>query len=402
MVATLALIVAAASLIGWLVLVFARGGFWRCDQRLRDAGRMPASWPDVTAVIPARDEVATIGHALASLLAQDYPGVLRIIVVDDNSTDGTADAARRAAQGSERVHVLTGTPLPAAWTGKLWAVHQGIRHATVHAPAPYLWLTDADIVHGPATLRRLVANAEAGQLSLVSLMVRLHCRSLWERLLVPAFIFFFQKLVPFPWVNDANSRIAAAAGGCILVRSDALARSGGIAAIRGRLIDDCALAGQLKQEGGIWLGLADDSLSLRAYCGLTDFWAMVARTAYAYLNLSPFRLLLSVAGMLLLYAVPPLAIVVGAATNDGGATALGVLATGLMICAYRPTVELYDLPSGWTLTLPMVAVLYVAMTIDSARLTWLGRGGHWKGRSFAASPAHRPFATGTRVASEEE
>ncbi|HEY7608499.1 MAG TPA: glycosyltransferase, partial [Alphaproteobacteria bacterium] len=296
---------AAASLAAWIYLVFFHGFFWRADQRLPVQAAGVDPWPDVVAIIPARDEAPVIGAAVESLLCQDYPGEVRVVVVDDASDDGTAYAAEAAAkriEAADRLSVVAAPPLLQGWSGKLWAVHNGI--AAAPANRRYLLLTDADIVHAPDALKRLVAKAESspaeGGLDLVSLMVKLHCESFAERLLIPAFVFFFQKLYPFPWVNDPAISTAGAAGGCMLVRREALERAGGIAAIKGALIDDCALAAALKKKGPIWLGLADKSASTRRYPAIADVWRMVARTAYTQLRHSPLLVLGTVLGMVLL------------------------------------------------------------------------------------------------------
>ena len=364
-------VAAALSLIVWLVLVFFRGGFWRADQRLDPDTPEPGAWPAVVAVIPARNEAASIGRAVGSLLGQDYPGEFSVIVVDDDSDDGTA----AAAGVSDRLSVVSGKPLPSGWTGKLWAVHQGLEHT---GDAAFVLLTDADIEHPPQSLRRLVAKAEEGDLDLVSLMVRLRCETAWERLLIPAFVFFFQKLFPFPRVNDPDRPEAAAAGGCMLVRRAALERAGGIEAIRDRLIDDCALAAAIKPGGPIWLGLSGDVRSLRSYQRLGQIWTMVARTAYEQLRRSPLALAGTVIGMAVIYLVPPLAVVGG----DVVARACGLAAWLLMAAAYRPTLRLYGLPPWHGLLLPVAAFFYSLMTIDSARRHWRGQGGAWKGRSY--------------------
>ncbi|MBM3582364.1 MAG: glycosyltransferase, partial [Alphaproteobacteria bacterium] len=275
-------------------------------------------------------------------------------------------------------------PLAPGWTGKLWAVHQGLAEAACFAPpSAYVLLTDADIVHESATLRRLVAKAETEQLYLVSLMVKLRCEAGWEKLLIPAFIFFFQKLYPFPWVNDPNRPTAAAAGGCMLVRRDTLADIGGVEHIRDRLIDDCALAREVKARGPIWLGLAEHAFSLRPYDRLGEVWRMVARSAFEQLNRSLSALLGTLAGMVVLYVVPPVAAVYGVAAGEGFAALSGTGAWGLMAVAYAPTVRLYGLAPAYTLTLPLAGVLYALMTLDSARRHWAGKGGGWKGRSYS-------------------
>lgn len=365
-----------AALLAWLVLLFGRGGFWRCDQRLGEAGGL-AAWPALAVVVPARDEAATVGRALGSLLAQDYPGDYRVILVDDASRDGTAEAA-----GSDRrLTVVPGRPLAPGWTGKLWAMAQGVERAG-EGPV-YLLFTDADIAHDPGSLRRLVFKAESGRLDLVSVMVRLVAATFWERLLIPAFVFFFQKLYPFPWVNDPKRREAAAAGGCLLVRRDALARAGGLEAIRGRLIDDCALAGLVKSRGGaLWLGFDNRLKSLRGYGSLGGLWRMVARSAFEQLGNSAVLLVVAVAGMAFLYLVPPLAAIGGWIGADPVAGLGGGLAWALMAWAYRPSLGLYDEAPRKALLLPLAGFLYTLMTLDSARRTWQGRGGAWKGRHY--------------------
>jgi len=376
----------AASLAGWIYLVFFRGRFWRADQRLPAETQPVDPWPDIVAVIPARNEAPVIGAAVASLLRQDYPGEVRVIVVDDASDDGTAAAAAAQKAAGEieaggRLELVAAPPLPAGWSGKLWAVHNGL--AAVPANRRYVLLTDADIVHAPDAVRRLVAKAEGG-LDLVSLMVKLHCASFAERLLIPAFVFFFQKLYPFAWVNDRAHGMAGAAGGCMLVRREALERAGGIAPIKGALIDDCALAAAIKRGGPIWLGLAEASASVRGHPRIADVWRMVARTAYTQLRHSPLRLARTVVGMALHYLVPPLALVLCPLLGAWIAAALGAAAFALMLWAYRPTWELYRGDDPKIVLLPLAALLYTLMTVDSAVRHGRGKGGGWKGRTYAA------------------
>jgi hopene-associated glycosyltransferase HpnB len=371
----------------WVWLLLGHGGFWRCSQRLAPAAATPGRdtpprGPGVAVVIPARDEADVIAPTLRSLLEQPWPGPLTLFVVDDGSSDGTGDIARGI--GDRRITVIEGTPLPAGWSGKLWAQQQGLDRA-LRDPAgfDYVLLSDADIAHGADSLTRLVSKAERGSLDLVSLMVRLHCASGWERLLVPAFVFFFQKLYPFPWVNRAASRTAAAAGGCMLVRRAALQRMGGLEPVRHALIDDCALAAAIKARGGrIWLGLAEDSCSLRRYDRLGPMWRMVARTAYTQLRHSPLLLLGTVLGMLLLYALGPLLLLSAPWHGDAVAAAAGALQWALMTLAYLPVVHYYRQPVWRALTLPVAAMLYTGMTVDSAVQHWRGRGGGWKGRHY--------------------
>ncbi len=381
-------IVTLLSLVFWAGALALRGGFWRAGPFLDDsppAHSDHSDWPGVVCVIPARNEEKTIGGTVESLLSQDYPGPVSVIVVDDNSDDGTGEAAKGAAGGAGRLTVFSGKPLEPGWSGKLWAVSQGLEVADVaDADAPYVLLTDADITHDPESLRRLVAKAEGENLDLVSLLVRLRCESGWEKLLIPAFIFFFQKLYPFPWVNDPARKTAAAAGGCMLVRRRALLESGGVEAIRGRLIDDCALAAQIKARGPIWLGLTTRVRSVRAYDSLGPIWNMVARTAFEQLGNSVFALTATVIVMFVAYLAPLLAAL--GFFGGGGVMTLGlVIWLGLMANAFVSTLRLYGLSLAWAVTLPLAAMLFIMMTVSSAIRTWRGRGGAWKGRHYETS-----------------
>lgn len=368
----------------WIGLLGFRGGFWRADQMLPAAPPELAVWPKVVAVIPARNEAATIGATVGSLLAGDYPGDFAVIVVDDMSDDGTAEATGRDA----RLTVIHSQPLQAGWTGKLWAMKQGLDAADAgHADAAYVLFTDADIEHDAESLRRLVGKAERDGLDLVSLMARLRCDGFWERLLIPAFVFFFQKLYPFPWVNDRARTTAAAAGGCMLVRRSALRAIGGVETIRDRLIDDCALAARVKRQGAIWLGFAAGVKSLRRYDTLGDVWNMVARTAFEQLGNSSLALIGTVAALAVVYLAPPLA-AVGVLGGGWPGVAAGLAVWwGMMPLAFAPTLRLYGLPAAWGLTLPLAALLYMVMTVSSAIRTWRGRGGAWKGRHYGTAPA---------------
>lgn len=372
------LIASALSLVIWLYLVGGHGNFWRSDQKIMGAADVP-QWPQITAVIPARNEVETIGMTVSSLLEQDYPGPFDIIVVDDNSDDGTA----QALGCSDRLKLISGKPIAAGWSGKLWAVSQGINHAEQAFPeSKYLLLTDADIEHHPLCLRELVSKAETENLGLVSLMVKLRCQSLWEQLLIPAFIFFFQKLYPFPRVNDAGRKEAAAAGGCMLVEMSSLKAGGGIEAIRERLIDDCALAALIKPHKGIWLGLSENTRSLRAYESLSEIWNMVARTAFVQLNHSTLALFGAVLGMCVIYLIPPIAVIYGLISGQILVASTGGVAWLLMVVAFSPTLRLYQQNVLSGLLLPVAGFLYTLMTISSALRHWKGRGGAWKGRSY--------------------
>jgi hopene-associated glycosyltransferase HpnB len=369
----LVLTLSAAAL--WLYLLLGRGGFWRADQRLAALRSELRLWPAVVAVVPARNEAALLGRTLRSLRRQVYKGALTVVLVDDQSADATASVVREVASGpGHPIDLVSGQKPPTGWAGKVWAMAQGVDRAREIAPAPrYLWFTDADIEHDPDVLARLVQQAEGDRIDLVSTMVMLHCRGFWERLLVPAFVFFFQKLYPFPYVNSRGKSAAAAAGGSMLVRRGALDAAGGLAAIRGALIDDCALGALLKRHGRIWLGLTDSSRSLRAY-GLGGVWATVTRTAFTELDHSLLRLLGAAAGMALLYLVPVAGIFLGFLHAEASATACAALGWIGMTVAYRPTLRLYHQPLLLGLLLPMAAALYLLMTLDSAR-KWRPRAG---------------------------
>jgi hopene-associated glycosyltransferase HpnB len=370
-------LIAVAALAVWIYLIAARGGFW-CAAECDAESPAPPAWPAVTAVIPARDEAQGVGEAIGSLLRQDYPGAFSLVLIDDQSTDGTAEAARRAAAaagGTDRLTVLSGMPLPAGWTGKLWAMQQGIEEAQANGPT-YLLLTDADIVYAPDALARLVSQALVEGLMLNSLMAKLRCESFAEYAFVPAFIFFFQMLYPFAWVKRHDCATAAAAGGCMLVRRDALRAAGGIETIRGSLIDDCALARSLKKQGPIRLNLTGRVRSIRAYPTVHDIRLMVARSAYAQLRYSPFLLAGTVAGMALTYVAPVLLMLFG----HGFAQMLGLLTWAIMTIAFQPTLRLYRVSPLWGPFLPAIALAYTTFTLDSAYQHARGYGGLWKGR----------------------
>lgn len=379
-----ATVVALLALVAWAVILFGRSFFWRARDDDRDAPALPDPpiWPAVAVLVPARDERATIGATVRSLLAQDYPGPLRLLVVDDRSTDDTAAAAHAAACGDPRFALLTGRPRPPGWTGKLWALHQG--DGTIrHDEAPFLLLTDADIRHAPDSLRALVKRALASRLVLASLMVRLRCESRAEQWLIPAFVFFFGMLFPFRQVRKPWARTAAAAGGCVLLDRLAFAAAGGFAAIRGAVIDDCALARRMKARGPIWLGLTERAESLRPYPGFGDVRRMVARTAYAQLVYSPARLAGTVAAMSLVFLAPPfLALFAG----SGAAQAGGALAWAAMALAYAPTLRRFGLSFARAPALPAIAAAYTLFALDSALAEWRGRGGMWKGEANPQTP----------------
>jgi hopene-associated glycosyltransferase HpnB len=379
-----AIVFGLAAVAGWIYLLAARGGFWHAgpeDESPARAFTPNGGWPKVVAVVPARDEADVVGEAVASLLGQEYPGPFQVVLVDDQSSDGTADAARAAAVragAGDRLTVMQGQALPRGWTGKLWAIAQGIVLAGAGEPV-HLWLSDADIAYAPDTLRRLVARAEAEGLVLYSLMAKLHCRSLAERMLIPAFIFFFRMLYPFAWVSRRGNRLAAAAGGCMLVRREALAAAGGIESIRGELIDDCALARRLKPQGPIRLDLTERARSIRPYTSIEPIRRMIARSAYAQLRFSPLLLAGTLLGMGLLYLAPPALSLFG----PGPARVLGLAAWLAMVFAFRPTLAFYRVSPLWGLAMPAIAAFYLLFTLDSARQHRLGRGGFWKGRAQA-------------------
>ncbi|GAA3268516.1 glycosyltransferase [Streptomyces lavendulae] len=401
------LIAAYASLAAWLWLTLAQGMFWRTDVRLPPRSA-PARWPSVAIIVPARDEAEVLPLSLPSLLAQDYPGEAGIVLVDDGSGDGTgALAARLAAEqpGLPLTVVSPGDP-PPGWTGKLWAVRHGIAHVrtahtrahvnghahepphapgTPEGPGPeFLLLTDADIAHEPDSLRELVAAATSADLDLVSQMARLRVVSAWERLVVPAFVYFFAQLYPFRRINRPGARTSAAAGGCVLLRTEAAVRAGIPDSIRQAVIDDVALARAVRRAGGrIWLGLADRVDSVRPYSGLGDLWRMVSRSAYAQLRHRPVLLAGTVAGLVLVYLVPPAALCAGLAAGRPAVAWAGGTAWLLMAGTYLPMLRYYRRSPLLAPLLPLTALLYLLMTVDSAVQHYRGRGAAWKGRTYA-------------------
>jgi hopene-associated glycosyltransferase HpnB len=426
----------------WAYLVAGHGGYWRTSQWLPRVTGEPGRWPDVVAVVPARNEAAILPATLPALLGQDYPGPLSVILVDDGSTDGTAEVAARLGRGSTRtLRVVAGTPPPKApeppeaaeppeppeapepkapepldadgrWAGKVWAMAQGLRAAGIPAgsdPGPagsdprrvgradpgcgYVLFTDADIAWEPGALRALVAAAEGDDRDLVSQMALLRTATGWERVVVPAFVYFFAQLYPFRRVNKPGSHTAAAAGGCMLVRRGALERSGGVAPIRGALIDDVAMGAMIKgQRGRCWLGLSRQVVSVRPYPGLASLWQMVARSAYTQLNYSPLLLAGTIIGLLFSYALPPVAAITGLTLLAAGpgtapttpaalAAGAGLAGWALMSLSYLPMLRLYRLSPLRAPGLPLIALLYAAMTVDSARRHYAGRGAEWRGRT---------------------
>jgi len=385
MLVTLLIGLSVISLFVWLLLSYCWGSFWRADQRLPTYCKDLLDWPTVAVVIPARNEVATIAEAIHSLVNQDYPGNFLLIVVDDCSDDGTLEVLQSIKPSWVPIEVVECRNLPTGWTGKLWAISQGLIIAEDRMPeAEFFLFTDADIAHAADSLRRLVCKAEADKLALTSLMVKLRVDTRWARLLVPAFVFYFQKLYPFRWVNDIQRPEAAAAGGCMLVRSDVLKKAGGVEQISDKVIDDCALAKLLKGKGSIWLGLADDSYSLRGYKGLSGLWNMVARTAFVQLKNSWLLLSGTVMGMLLLYFIPPFGVVVGIFMHSPELVIVSTVGWWFMAILYGPTLRLYELPFSGGCLLPLAGVIYTAMTVASAWRTLWGRGAQWKGRSYGA------------------
>ena len=381
-VVPLAFYLALAVLAAWGALMALRGDFWRADQRLVEGELQPERWPAVAVIVPARNEADVVEQSLSTLVAQHYDGDVSVFLVDDRSEDDTATLACSV----DGVTVVGGHDAPAGWTGKMWAVSQGIDAMEVaNFPAEYVWLTDADIAHHPGELASLIAGSEHGGLDLNSLMVRLRIERLWDVLLIPAFVFFFQKLYPFPWVNDPARKTAAAAGGSMLVRRSALARVGGIAPIAGELIDDCALAQRIKSSGGrIRLSLATETHSIRAYRSIGEIWRMVARTAFHQLNYSTPALGGTITAMAFLYLLPPVLTVVGLVMGEMPTVAAAFAAWFAMGWAFAPTLYRYGLSPYYGFTLPLAGFLYTLMTLDSACRHWQGRGGEWKGRT------HRP------------
>jgi hopene-associated glycosyltransferase HpnB len=424
-VAVAACVIAA---VAWVFLLAAHGGYWRTDQRLPRAQAGQDAWPDVTAVIPARNEAAMLPATLPTLLAQDYPGALRVLLVDDQSSDGTAGVAtelaaggrppqtppgaiphppplpssrppadRRGWPGSAGFRVVGGAPPPDGWAGKVWAMEQGRRAA---GQAAYLLFTDADIAYRPGTLTALVRAAEADDRALVSQMALLRAGTFWERLLVPAFVYFFAQLYPFRRVNQPGARTAAAAGGCMLVRGETLAAAGGFGPIRGARIDDVALGRLLKRlPARCWLGLTTDVASLRPYPNLSGLWDMISRSAFTQLRYSLSLLTGTVLGLLWIYLLPPAAglaglvwLAAGGGNAAGWLAAAGLAGWALMSASFVPILRLYRLSVLRAPGLPVIALMYAAMTVDSARRYYAGRGGQWKGRTIPAGRPREPSA----------
>jgi hopene-associated glycosyltransferase HpnB len=366
-------------LIAWLYLILGRSFFWLARER-DDRDELYTeldTWPSVAAIVPARDEAGVLARSMTGLLQQNYPGRFHVVLVDDQSSDGTADVARSFGK-TERLEIVSGVARPVGWTGKTWAMHQGIAQNSADPP-DYYWLTDADIAHSPDNLRRLVARAERDGLVLTSLMAKLNCVTVVEHCLVPAFVFFFAMLFPFARVNNPRRRLAAAAGGCMLVRREALEAASGIQAIRQEIIDDCALARRLKVHGPIWLGLTHRALSLRSYETIGDIRDMISRSAYAQLRYSRAALVATILGMMVVYVAAPFVAIF--AWNNAQIAAWGTWM--LMFLAYQPMLRFYRLSPLWGFALPLIAAVYAGFTLDSAIQFWRGRGSMWKGRAQA-------------------
>jgi hopene-associated glycosyltransferase HpnB len=359
--------IGAASLAAWIYLLLFRGGFWR----IPPSNHPPATLlKSVAAVVPARNEESVIAKSIASLVNQDYSGPFHVILVDDHSTDATI----RVAGNHARLTKVQAGPMPSGWTGKLWAVSEGAKQAERLQP-DYILLTDADIAHAPDSLSRLVARAEAENLDLTSWMVKLHCETLPEHALIPAFVFFFFMLYPPAWIASRRRQTAGAAGGCMLIRRSALARIGGIASIRGELIDDCALARAVKPGGRVWLGLTEQAESIRPYT-FAEIGRMISRSAFTQLRHSVLLLAATIVGMAVIYLAPPLLLL----TRNALSVWLGAAAWMLMSISYIPMLRFYRRSPAWAPLLPLIAIFYMGATVDSAVRYWTGRGGEWKGR----------------------
>jgi len=393
------LIIASLSLFTWLALLLGRGRFWVMDETLTPPGDAEDvnSWPPICAIIPARNESDLLPETLPTVLNQDYSGRIRLILVDDRSEDGTGDIARELARETDsetEFEVVTPPPTPDGWTGKVWALHQGFQKAK-EDECQLIWLTDADISHHPDTVKTLTNKLIDEGLSLASIMADLQTKSFWEKLLIPNFVYYFSMLFPFNWVNNSNRDTTAAAGGCILVRKSALTAIGGFCAFQDAIIDDCALAREIKKEGrGLWLGLSHTSKSIRSYGSLNSIWKTISRSAFSQLNHSFFLLLGTIIGMLLLFVVPPGAVALGLAgtvitiAGMGSSLATGIAAVGgitwlVMAYSFLPILRWYGLSPSYGLLAPLGGFLYTLMTIDSAVDWWTGKGGNWKGRRYS-------------------
>lgn len=372
-------LLAAIAVLTWLYLLFGRGFFWYVPKNLLRPPSHAVFLKRVVVIIPARNEAQVIGAALRSLCEQQLPELLKIVLVDDGSTDGTAEAARSCARNAQREHdlvIIPGQPVPPGWTGKLWALSQGVAYAEQFAP-DYFLFTDADILHGPQSIADLIAIAESRNCDLVSYMVKLECQTFAERALIPAFVFFFFKLYPPAWIAHPRYRTAGAAGGCVLIKTQALERIGGFSSIRAEVIDDCALARRVKRSGGrILMGLTEETRSIRTYRSFAEIGRMISRTAFFQLRHSLLLLIASLIALSLTYLAPPALIFSG----NVSAAMLGLAAWLIMAFAYWPMVRFYRLSPLWSFALPLIALFYMGATVHSACSYWLGRGGVWKGR----------------------
>ena len=379
--------VSLLSLLGWIYLIAFHGRFWRSEVIFHAGENMGSldSYPQVVALIPARNESKTVQKTVCSVFNQSYPGLVQVILVDDRSSDDTVQKALQAARSrgkEDSLKIIRGSRLPEGWTGKVWALQQGFDEIQKNMQAKYIWLTDADISYSPETLAGMVGKMEKENHVLLSLMARLQSRSYWEKFLVPTFVYFFQLLYPFSKVNDPHDSTAGAAGGCMLIQSNTLERIGGFESISRCVIDDCELAKRLKKHGSIWLGLTKDVRSHRTYQQLRDLWETVARTAFTQLNYSGSLLMLTVFGLGLMFFVPPIGLVLGLAVKLPFLAFTGLFTWIIMSVSYVPILRFYDLSPGRILTLPLSAGLYLLMTLDSARRYWLGKGRRWKQRTY--------------------
>ena len=397
-------VIASGSFVAWLWLVLGRGRFWRTDQELNAVVSTTADerdkWPSVSVIVPARDEADLLPITLPTLLTQDYPGQFHVYLIDDGSSDGTAHIAVQAARqcdATDRLTVYSGKILPPGWKGKVWAMRQGML-CSEQSQSECLLLTDADIAYAPGVLRAIVRKLRANRLELVSLMAKLHVVSAWDRLLLPAFVYFFSKLYPFRFVNDPKKAAAGAAGGCVLLRRRALQDTGGLKEIADEIIDDCALAKLIKGSGGrIWMGMTDDVNSIRPYESLANIWNTVARTAFDQLGYSVTVLLGTVLGMLFVYLAPPVSLIIGAiavatlglSTVSLWLVSVSFFAWALMSVSYLPILRRYRTSYLFTLLLPLSAMVYTAMTVSSALRYWQGHGGEWKGRTYERASRRR-------------
>lgn len=392
------LVTGSLSLLAWVFLLRGRDRFWLTEERLEpgNTGNSTENWPSICTIIPARNEADVLPGTLPSVLNQDYPGELKFLLVNDRSEDGTGELARDLAEATDqgnRFSKIKPPPTPEDWTGKVWALHQGFQRAK-KTDCDLVWLTDADINHGLATLKHLVTKLISEKRDAVSVMADLSTRTFPEKLLIPNFVYFFRMLYPFSKVNDSEDEVAAAAGGCVLFRKALLEEAGGFRSFRKAIIDDCALARTLRSEGGdLWLGLSHMAKSTRSYGSLGEIWKTISRSAFSQLNHSFFLLFVTVVGMLLLFVVPPGWFALGLAglvtpvvgmnlPVAAAVTGLGGITWLALAFSFLPILSWYDISTYYSLMAPLGGVLYTLMTVDSA-LSWLrGKGGTWKGRKY--------------------